>query len=411
MDKARIAVQKPQPMGRDFFRRADWLDTRARGYLLLLAALNLGLLVYLLATSHGGIDRNGFLLGTDFLSFWTTGQMLQDGGNPYDATAHIAAQRGFFAEDGAYTAFFYPPAFLLACWPLGLLGYFAALACWLAATGAAFVVAVRGWARRFDLTAPVWIAVAAFPPVLIAVTHGQTSFLVATLLGGGALLVRERPIAAGLLFGLAAIKPQFGPLVPLVLLLTGEWRVIAAAAATIAATALAATLAFGPAVWADWLAVSGAAQSTMADGFVPFAKMQSLFAGARLLGASVTLAYALQGLVTLAVGVALARASWRRRYDPVLGAAMLVGALLATPFMLDYDLVLLAFPLIALAAGPFGAWEKLVGALAFIAPVFARPLAIELGIPITPLVLGALFVVLLRRIETPAPVGGPPARG
>lgn len=411
MDKTRPAVQNREAMGLDFFRRADWLDRRARGYLLLLAVLNLGLLAYLLATGRGGIDRNGFLLGTDFLSFWTTGQMLHEGGNPYDAAAHIAAQRGIFAQEGAYTAFFYPPAFLLACWPLGLLGYFPALAGWLVATGVAFGFAVRAWARRLGLALPVWIAIAAFPPVLITVTHGQTSFLVAALLGAGALLVRERPLLAGVLFGLAAIKPQFGPLVPLVLLLTGEWRVIAAAAATIAIASLTATFAFGPSVWADWLAVSGAAQEAMAEGVVPFAKMQSLFAAARLLGAPVTLAYVLQGILTLTVVAALARKSWRRRYDPALGAAMLVGALLATPFMLDYDLVLLAFPLIFLAATGFQPWEKFVGALAFVAPAFARPLALEVGMPIMPLVLVALFVLLLRRIETPAPAGGPPARG
>lgn len=397
-------------MGRHFFRRADWLDRRARGYLVLLAVLNLAMLAWLLASSHGGVDRNGFLLGTDFLSFWTTGQMLQAGGDPYDAAAHIAAQRAFFAADDAYTAFFYPPAFLLLCWPLGLLGYFPALAIWLAATGGAFVVAVRAWAHRLGVRLPLAIAVAAFPPVLITATHGQTSFLVAALLGGGALLVRERPILAGILFGLAAIKPQFGPLVPLVLALTGEWRTIAAAVATIAAIALAATLAFGPAVWADWLAVSGAAQSAMADGLVPFAKMQSLFAAARLLGAPVPLAYGLQGLLALAVAGALARASWRRRYDPALGAAMLVGALLATPFMLDYDLVLLAFPLVVLAAGPFAAWEKLVGALAFAAPAFARPLAMTLGVPIAPLVLAALFVLLVRKIEVRHSLRALPAR-
>jgi hypothetical protein len=399
-------------MGLDFLRRADWLDKRARGYAVVLALLNAGVVVWLIASSHGGVDRNGFLLGTDFLSFWTSGRMLQDGANVYDAGAHIAAQRTFFAQDGAYTAFFYPPPFLIACWPLGLLGYFPALGLWLAATGWGFAAAVRWWARETDFAWPVWLGLAAFPPVLITITHGQTSFLVAALLGSGTLLVGRRPWFAGVLIGLAAIKPQFGLLVPLVLLLTLEWRTILSAGLTVGLLALTATLAFGAEVWPAWLTVSASAQSAMANGIVPYAKMQSLFAAARLLGASLPLAYGLQGALLLVVAAALVRASLGQRYTSALASAMLVGALLATPFVLDYDMVLLAFPLVYLAATGFRPWEKPVAALAFVAPAFSRPLAMEAGIPIMPLVLIALFAVLLRRaIETPAPAGGLPARG
>jgi hypothetical protein len=384
-------------MGWDVLRRADWLDARARGYLLLLATVNLAVLAVLLATAQGGVDRNGFLLGTDFLSFWTTGRMLHEHGAVYDTAAHIAAQRRYFAQDGVYTAFFYPPVFLPFCYPLGAVGYFPALAAWLLATGGAFVLALRAWARRLRLDVPLWLAVIAFPAVPIVITHGQTAFLVAALLGLGALLVRERPLLAGVLFGVATIKPQFGLLVPLVLLVTGEWRVIAAAAATFLALALMAALAFGAQVWPDWLAMTGAAQTAMAEGIVPFAKMQSPFAALRLLGAPPGFAYAAQAAVSLAVAAALGWAGWRRGYSLALGAAMLVGALLVTPFVLDYDMVLLAFPLAYVVARGFAPWEKLVAALAFLAPAFARPLAMEGGVPLMPLVLAALFILLLRR--------------
>lgn len=385
-------------MGVDFLRRADWLDAaRARGYLRLVALLNLAVLAFLLATSRGGIDRNGFLLGTDFLSFWTTGQMLHAGGNVYDAAAHTAAQRAFFAQDGAHTAFFYPPTFLPFCWPLGLLGYFPALALWLAATGGAWLLAVREWLKRAGLAQPLVVLAAAFPPVLITITHGQTSFLVAALLGTGALLVRERPWLAGVLFGLATIKPQFGLLVPVALLLTREWRVIAGAVLGAALLAGMSTLAFGPQVWADWLRASSAAQAAMAGGAVGHAKMQSLFAAAMLLGAPSALAYALQGALTLAVVAAVAWASRGRRFDLPLAALTLAGAPLATPFVLDYDMVLLAFPLAWLAGQGFRPWEKLVFAATFIAPAFARPLALEVGIPIMPLILIAFFTMLARR--------------
>lgn len=390
-------------MGAGFIRDAHWLGReRARGYLWLLALINAAVVLFLLATSRGGVDRNGFLLGTDFLSFWTAGRMLVAQAGVYDTAAHIAAQQAYFAQEEAYTAFFYPPPFLLLCYPLGLLSYFPALALWLVMTGAAYLAAVRLWLGRMPLGQPALLLVAAFPPVLITVTHGQTSFLVAALLGLGALLVRERPLLAGICFGLATIKPQLGLLVPLVLLLTGEWRVIAAAAASALLVGAAATAAFGPGVWSDWLAVSQEAQAAMTAGAVGFAKMQSPFAAAMLLGAPSGLAYALQAAVSLAVAGALAWAAWGKRYSLALGSAMLAGAPLATPFVLDYDMTLLAFPLIWLAANGFRPWEKSIAALTFVAAAVARPLAINAGIPIMPIVLAAFLVVLVIRARETA---------
>ncbi|MCB2049697.1 MAG: DUF2029 domain-containing protein [Novosphingobium sp.] len=387
-------------MNVDFLREANWLKSRTRGYLLLFAVINLAGLVFLVATSDNGVDRNGFLLGTDFLSFWTSGHMLQHGGAVYDQAAHIAAQNEYFVQkDGAFTAFFYPPSFLPFCWPLGFLGHFPALAAWLVTTGAFYIAVVSAWLREYRLFQPSrWLLIAAFPPVLITITHGQTSFLVAGLLGLATLLVPRAPVLSGALFGLATIKPQLGLLVPIALLLTGEWRVIVAAAASTIALALVATLLFGTDQWGQWMDLSTAVQDTMGLGGVEFAKMMSVFAAARLVGLPIPLAYALQIAVSLGVIAALARATWRVEWSPAIGAAMLAGAPLATPFVLDYDLVLLAFPLIWLATRTDRQpWERLVIALTFAAPAFARPLALSAAIPIMPLVLLVLFALVVRR--------------
>ena len=385
----------------------DWLGpARVRGYLRLLALLNGAMLAFLVATSSGGVDRNGFLLGSDFISFWTTGRMLREGGAVYDAAAHIAAQRAFFASAEGYTAFFYPPSFLPLCRPLGWLGYFPALALWLLASGVVYILALRPWWKAARVETPIWLLVLAFPAVPIVITHGQTAFLVAGLLGLGAWLVPARPILAGVLLGLATIKPQFGVLVPLALLLTREWKVLGAAAATALALAAFAALAFGLGLWSDWLAASARAQAAMEAGAVPFGKMVSPFAAARLLGAPVGLAYAVQGAVALAVAAALAALCRRRVWSSALAAAMLAGAPLVTPFALDYDLVLLAFPLLWLAGeglrGGFAPYEKLAIALAFVAPAFARPLALNAGLPVAPFIAAFLFAMIVRRAVVPA---------
>jgi Glycosyltransferase family 87 len=393
-------------MGLDWLRTANWLDAaRLRGYLWLLALLNLAALAWLIATSHGGIDRNGYLLGTDFLSFWAVGEVLLAGGNAYDTAAHIAAQRDLYAGHSGYTAFFYPPPFLLACAPLGLLGYFPALGLWLAGTGAAFVAALRPWLRGLS-GRQLALVLAAFPAVLLTITHGQTSFLAAALLGGGVwLAVSGGKGWAGVLLGLAVIKPQFGLLVPLALLAAGEWRVIASATATALGFAAAATLAFGVEVWPAWYAASGSAQAAMAGGAVGFAKMTSLFAAARLAGAGTGLAYGLQLALSLACAALIVHLFRRRGLTRESGAALLAGALLTTPFVLDYDLLLLAFPLAVLADRP-RPWEKAAALAGFVLPALARPLAMTAGIGIAPLVLAAVFALLLRRAHRPETDGG-----
>lgn len=399
-------------MGVDGLRRMEWLgEARARGYLRLLAALNAVMLVFLLVTSRGGIDRNGFLVGSDFISFWTAGRMLGGQASVYDAAAHIAAQRAYFASLEGYTAFFYPPVFLPFCRPLGLMGYFPALGLWLLATGAFYFDVVRTWWRALPLQAPVWLVLLAFPAVPIVLTHGQTSFLVAGLLGLGVWLVPRRPVVAGVLLGLATIKPQLGFLVPLALLLTREWRAIGAAAIAAGVLGGLASMAFGPQIWLEWWVASGRAQDAMASGAVPFGKMVSVFAAMRLVGAPVLIAYAMHGFVSALVAGLVIRIAWkRRRFDAALGAVVLAGAPLVTPFVLDYDLVLLAFPMMWLTAqglarghgSGFRDWEKLAIACAFVAPAFARPLALNLHVPVMPLVLGLLLAAVVRRAtETP----------
>lgn len=396
-----MALQS-RAMGADFLRSMNWLGAaRARGYLRLLAVLNVVMLAALVLTSHDGIDRNGFLLGSDFVSFWTVGGMLRVGLDPYDITAHIAAQRTFFASETGYTAFFYPPSFLPFCWPLGFVGYFPALAGWLVVTGGVYLAALKAWWREAHTGTPLWLLFLAFPAVPIVVTHGQTSFLAAGLLGLGAWLVPSRPLMAGVLFGFATIKPQLGVLLPLVLVLTGEWKVIAAATATALAVAACSTLAFGADAWTAWLATSARAQDAMVGGAVGYAKMASPFAAIKLLHLPTAVAYVAQGLVSVTIAGLLAGRARARGWSGGLAACTLAAAPLVTPFVLDYDLVLLAFPLLwltgqGLRAG-FQDWEKLAIFVAFAAPAFARALAMDLGLLIMPLVLVGLFAATWRR--------------
>src|SRR5205807_196242 len=138
-----------------------------------------------------------------------------------------------------------------------------------------------------------------FPMVFWNFGLGQNGFLTAALFGAGTLLIDRRPVAAGLLFGALCYKPQFALLLPLALAAGGQWRAIAAAAASAGAFVLLSLALFGADTWQAWLATAGSSPAMYGSGRILFAGMANTFGGARLLGADVTLSYALQAVVSL----------------------------------------------------------------------------------------------------------------
>src|SRR5204863_3126413 len=122
----------------------------------------------------------------------------------------------------------YPPTFLLAVTPLGLLPYPAALAAFVPGTAALWAALVR----RILPDRRAWIVAAAAPAGLITLLDGQNALLTGALAGFALLWLDRRPILAGVLIGLLAIKPHLAVLFPLALLAEARWRTIAAAAAT-----------------------------------------------------------------------------------------------------------------------------------------------------------------------------------
>jgi hypothetical protein len=131
-------------------------------------------------------------------------------------------------------------------------------------------------------------------------------------------------------------------------------------------------------------------------------KIQSVFSWARMWGASVGLAYLAQATVTLCVGAALVWL-WRTATPFALkAAALLIATLLATPYSLDYDLMLLA-PAIAFLAidglkRGFAPYEKTLLALLWLVPLIARTVAQASLVPLAVPAMIALFAMIMTRI-------------
>lgn len=385
----------------DWLREAPWLNRpRVLGYCRIFLVIAIGAAAMWVAFSDGAVDRNGKPLGTDFVSFWTASKLALEGhaADIYRPEIHEAAQRNLMPQmRTGYFAFFYPPTFLLICLPLALLPYLGALTLWLGATLAAY------WqvAKRFlgGIAGPVPIF--AFPAVLLNIGHGQNGFLSMSCLGGGILILDKRPILAGVLIGALAFKPHLALMAPFALLAARRWTVLAAAAVTALGFAALSYIVLGSGAWHGFLATSGLARETLEQGLVGAAKMQSSFAAVRLLGGGVSLAYATQLVVAVGVAAALVALELKRPRATAGGPALATACLLASPFLLDYDLTILAIPLAWLTREGvrtgFLPWEKLLLFAGFCLPLVSRALALGLGIPTAPVVIAALFAAVMRR--------------
>jgi len=391
----------------DTVRSGAWL-TGERMRLVAIAVLVAGSagLIFLATTAHGVVDFKGRPLGTDFSSFYAAGTLALEGHtvSVYNVALHYAREQALFGPATPYYAWFYPPFFLLPMAALALLPYVPALLLWEAASFAGYLLAMRALIREAGLVPHrLWLLLAtAFPPVLINFGHGQNGLLSAALLSGALALLPRLPLAAGVLFGLMAYKPQFGLLIPLALFAGGNWRAILAAVATIALLMSITTAVLGIDVWQAFLVTSRIGRSMLIEsGDVSWYKMQSVFALARMWGCGVYPAFAVQSAITVSVAVALAWLWHGRAAFTLKAAALAIGCVLATPFSLDYDLMLLAPAVACLAAEGFARgfapWEKSLLAVLWIVPLIGRGIAESTLIPLAVPAMLAAFALSLHR--------------
>jgi hypothetical protein len=358
-------------------------------------------LALLFLNSHGLLDYAGRPLGTDFSCFWSAGLMALQGHAPqaYDWGALFAAQHQIFGTE-KLSPWSYPPIFLLLAALFATMPYLVAYFVW---QGASLAAAGFVYWKILPYRSALLFGFG-FPAVLICLGHGQNGFLTAALMGGGLLALRKQEILAGVLFGLLAYKPQFGLLLPIALAVGGYWRAFAAAAATVIATIGVTYLIWG---WPVWQAFFDSLPLTRAivleAGDTGFQKLQSIFAWVRLWHGPVALGYALQTLVAITVTAAVIWI-WRSKVSfPLQAAALIVGSLLVSPYMFDYDFVVFGMALAFLAAQGFAQgfqpWDKTLLALAWFVPVLARTVAQTVYLPAGFVMLVTIFLLIVVRTK------------
>ena len=278
--------------------------------------------------------------------------------------------------------FLSPPPFAWLVLPLMPLGPGGATYAWLALSLAALVAAwwiaaPEGWPSR-----GLWLLGAlAWYPVLYGLGLAQPDLAVVFLAAAAWRLAEaRRPYLAGIVLGLTVIKPQLVLLLPIVLLASARWKIVAAAAVTATVLAAASLAVVGGQGWSDYLGLLNEAQRVTNNRY---------FTPAYVLGPG-ALSYAAQAVV-VAAAVAGAYLNRRASNARIFALGIVATALGATYWHLqDYTVLVLAAWLCWREGGAFQRWLLLPVAV-----------AAELAWPLTPLAILACLAVWFALLLAP----------
>ncbi len=335
---------------------------------------------------------------TDFVTLWCASELAQEEGPAAIFSIQILHEKEqeIFPTAGA-SPWHYPPTFLLFVYPLSWIPFWPAAFLYLGLSLWMFVKAVHRFAP-FPQT--YWYALA-YPATLYNFGHGQNGFITAGLLGWGLIWLYDKPILAGIGFGLLSYKPHLGVLIPIALLAGRYWKVLYSYVLTCLILGGVSLAVFGIEAWWAFFNNIPVATEILQQGAINWAKMPTVFSAVRTMGGGLGIAQALQticGLILLTSVISL----WYRQASFALRVSVLcLGMLLITPYSWDYDLTVLLIALVCytLEAEKNG-WirgEKTVLVLCWCLPFIANSLAMGTRVQLGAVGLLVFWLYVIRR--------------
>ena len=324
--------------------------------------------------------------GFDFLAYHQAAQRVLHGERLYDPTVQ---------QTGGFGLFYYPPPFVFAILPLGLLPAAAATWVWLGLSvamlvGGIAIMPVRPVVRWLTL-----LLAGLSWPVAYALKLGQVGPLLLFLFAVGWRWL-DRPAAVGIsgAFG-AVVKIQPG-LTLAWAVLTRRYRAVAIGLGVLAVTAIVATVVLGGlGVWQDYVALLRNVSDpiTTPHNFTPGA---AAYQAGVPTGLATTIQIVSSGLVVAALVVAVVRTSAEASF-----IVAVVASQLLSPVLWDHYAMLLLVPV---------AWlleRRRWWAAAIPLVTSAATLFVNLPAAIYPIVfwialLAVLWVGLRERRQAPA---------
>ncbi|MEM6823829.1 MAG: glycosyltransferase family 87 protein [Pseudomonadota bacterium] len=331
-----------------------------------------------------------FPLGHDFVAFWAAARLFAEGGATllYDMAEYSALQAEVSVREGLLL-WHYPPHYLTLVAPLAGLSFAGGF---IAFTTVNLLALVSVGRRLIPFPTRVgWAALLGAPVIAAAVVQGQNgAFFAACLVGGFIARERGSPWLAAGLFALILAKPQYGVLIPVVLLAQRDWAgMLRTGLACLVFTGLA-TAHLGTEIWGHFAGNTRMLAYSLTEAGL-LAQMPTVWAALSLAGFSPQLAMFLHvALALTAIGTV-----WRLWRQPGVSpdlalAAALFGTLMISPYGFRYDMVLtLGGTLLLMRFARTHGWspvEKLVLALMWLLPAVFPLLAEVSGAQIGPLI-------------------------
>lgn len=292
----------------------------------------------------------------DFGVHWSAGALALQGqaASAYDAKtmqAFFISQFGF-PEGHTVWGYVYLPMTFLLTRVLALADYPLSATVFLLSSLVLFLLMTARWMGIAGLA-----LILGFSGTWLCLNAGQLTFLIGSLLGFAFFLLDRRPVLAGVLIGLAVIKPQFGILLPVLLLVGGYYRSFIAAGFTVFGLVLLSLWLDGFSVWQAFWGVGLHTLAGHPENATMWPRFLTVFGLLAQAGYSIPLAM-FGHWVSAALACVLTIVIWRQTTLAALRAASAVLAtLLISPMFYDYDLPLGLIALVALLSLPRSFWR------------------------------------------------------
>ncbi|GAM96768.1 hypothetical protein U91I_00388 [alpha proteobacterium U9-1i] len=357
---------------------------------IVIALALLGVMAWLGLQARDWLLPNGQPVFGDFIAFWGAGRAALNGAvaQVHDPYLLQTFQRETVPGLPVLAGWNSPPPFLLIATGLGALPYPVAALLWLVLGAAVYLFA----ARKLLPDKRALLFAITLPAAVYHLGSVQTGLIIAGASGLALYWLDRRPLAAGAIVAVLAIKPHMAVLWPIYLAFTGRWRAFGAAALSTGAFIALASIAFGFDSYTRFLENLPATQNLISGQRVATPAYASLYGNLVGLGLTQPIALALHAFSAL--GALLAALLVFRRGDASAQGAALCGAtLLVLPYAFFYDFTLLAVGAAMLGA-PRNKFETLALVLAW-----GAGLSLVLGYALQlPLGATAAWLVLLSAV-------------
>lgn len=325
----------------------------------------------------------------DFSAFFLAGRLaLQGAAADAYSSARMTGEVSALCGGQIIVPWTYPPPFDLILAPLSLFPFGLAYGVFALLTYAFYCLILR----RLSASPGDFLIVRliAFPAVLLTLLGGQSSLLIAGLIGWFCLSLLGEARGGGAPLGLLVIKPHLAVSATLLALLKKRSSLLMQAAMTTILLTFATTLAFGLEIWPAFLAAAAEAKRFLSEGAVyPLFRMVSVYAAAYTFTGSLLAAFALQAFFSCFCAWAIFKTA--SLGDPRIAAGV-VGLVAAgfSPYAYDYDLTTLG-----------------VGAALLLPVMSARASVIEKGLLLTfyffSVLYGFVFTISLGHDASASP--------